>query len=494
MKIAIVVKILDHERLQCILLLEKQIKEGRPSPPPITVFYSSALTAAIPDAKTFSTVRIATDFRFLGPEDKALSHAVLEALKNTHFDHAIFIDAPELAHYSVMCKRIGRGLHNTKLTAINDNADFRFEALGIAEHLTQLTRVEMANTCQHADLTLDKSTLGQEEFASNLIRETPVPSVKQEPHSTDGTKPLVSVCIVHHNRHEYLPGLLECFESQTYDNFEIILVDDGSDRADSIAYLKAQQKKFDEKNWQIIKQDNKYLGAARNTAASAARGKYLVFSDDDNYPQDNELEAFVSAMELSGADIVTCGANLFFGSEITSRPKFQEFYAVPYGDLPQSAFFENVFGDANCCVRVSTYKTLGGFTEDYGIGYEDWEFFLKASMHGYKILVIPEILFWYRIHPSSMVNVTDATKNRQRVLRNIFDVNDYPAVLQMANNEFIKLNTRSTPLNLPLLGGLLQFIQSPYKSHLIKRFLYSARHFGIRQALKRLNYYGKSNL
>ena len=46
--------------------------------------------------------------------------------------------------------------------------------------------------------------------------------------------------------------------------------------------------------------------------------------------------------------------------------------------------FKNCYGDANSFFRVSSFHALGGYTTDYGVGFEDWELYAKASLLGYK--------------------------------------------------------------------------------------------------------------
>jgi O-antigen biosynthesis protein len=76
--------------------------------------------------------------------------------------------------------------------------------------------------------------------------------------------------------------------------------------------------------------------------------------------------------------------------------------------------FENCYGDAHALVRRDVLEALGGFTEDFGSGHEDWEFFARAALAGHEILSVPEPLFWYRIAPNSMAR---GTADRQVDLR-----------------------------------------------------------------------------
>ena len=47
--------------------------------------------------------------------------------------------------------------------------------------------------------------------------------------------------------------------------------------------------------------------------------------------------------------------------------------------------FKNCFGDANCFVRRDSFDAIGGYTEDHGVGFEDWEMYANASLRGFKV-------------------------------------------------------------------------------------------------------------
>ncbi len=68
-------------------------------------------------------------------------------------------------------------------------------------------------------------------------------------------------------------------------------------------------------------------------------------------------------------------------------------------------------------IRRDAFIELGGFTEEYGLGCEDWEFFAKAVLAGYDLQVVPEPLFWYRLSAESMIETTPPPRNLLRAAR-----------------------------------------------------------------------------
>lgn len=223
-------------------------------------------------------------------------------------------------------------------------------------------------------------------------------------------RPLVSILITHFERPNLLKETLRGIENQTYKNFEVIIVDDGSTNKESIDFLKSLQKEY-----KVIYQENSYLGAARNKAASHAKGEYLIFMDDDNFAMPFAIEKFVSAVINSGSDIATASNFVFNGTAPAISSKEIEANTFLGGSL-ETGLFENLFGDANAIIKKSVFDEIGGFTEEYGIGHEDYELFVKSALKKYKVITIPEPLYYYRVNSSSMINTVNIAESAYRSL------------------------------------------------------------------------------
>lgn len=235
--------------------------------------------------------------------------------------------------------------------------------------------------------------------------------------ATETQAPLVSVCMTHYNRSWLLTRAVESIEAQDYANVELILVDDGSTQPDALSVLDQLEPRFAAHGWRIIRQENRYLGAARNAAASVARGEFLLFMDDDNYAMPHEVSTFVRAARSSRADILTCVMDVISGEGALGGLQAPVARWVPLGGAASVGAFRNCFGDANALVRRDVFLALGGFTEDHGLGHEDWEFFARAVLKGYRLEVMPEPVYWYRFAPGSMLRSTQRQANIVRSLR-----------------------------------------------------------------------------
>ncbi len=261
--------------------------------------------------------------------------------------------------------------------------------------------------------------------------------------------PKVSVCLVHHERPHFLKYAVDSLRKQDYLNFEVILVDDGSRDKETAKYLESLSEEFKEKEWKIVRQENLYPGAARNRAVNESNGSYVVFLDDDDYLKPFALSTFVKASYYSKADLLTCFNEIFNGEFEPNKENITQTYIFTC-DIA-SGFFANTFGSVTAFIKKEVFLKIGGFHELKGIGYEDWEIFAKIALKGYKVQVVPEELFYYRILDINKNNVnksTDPYYNEQKVLNAYveeFDENMSSAFMYLRN--IGKLNYRIYYLN-----------------------------------------------
>ncbi len=229
--------------------------------------------------------------------------------------------------------------------------------------------------------------------------------------------PKVSVCVPHHNYGEFLPLALDTLASQTYKNFEVIVVDDGSTDPESLATFRSLRKKYPQPEWKFLEKENGFTGQTRNFAARQATGEYLVFADSDNVSTPQMLERLVQGIETSGADCLSCH-NLGFSNDLSRRLGQWRHRYVPLGPCLELAMYQNTLGDVNFIIRREVFEKLAGFHEER-IGLEDWDFLLRLAMNGYALDVVPEVLFYYRQSHTSVTGVVDHYTSHQRLLRNV---------------------------------------------------------------------------
>lgn len=254
---------------------------------------------------------------------------------------------------------------------------------------------------------------------ANLINLIEKPIINKKGISEDfALTPKVSVCLVHHERPHFLKLAIDSLRKQDYQNFEVILVDDGSKDEESLKYLEGLSEEFIQRGWKIVKQNNLYPGAARNRAVREASGDYTLFLDDDDCLKPFGISTFVRAAHYSGADVLTC-FNKIFNGELEPDDNDIRQISIFTGDIA-SGIFENSYGSVTAFFKKNIFFEIGGFHEIKGVAYEDWEIFAKLALKGYSVEVIPEPLFYYRIletNKNSVNRSTDAYYNGQRVLK-----------------------------------------------------------------------------
>ncbi len=118
--------------------------------------------------------------------------------------------------------------------------------------------------------------------------------------------PKFSLIVPIYRIEEYLPKCIESVLAQTYQDYELLLVDDGSPDG-SGKICDAYAAKYPDK-LRVIHQPNGGAGAARNHGIELSTGEYLLFVDGDDYLSDNLLEELAAAIEKTDADLVMFGA------------------------------------------------------------------------------------------------------------------------------------------------------------------------------------------
>ena len=233
--------------------------------------------------------------------------------------------------------------------------------------------------------------------------------------------PLVTVCIVHHERPELVRMAVDSVFAQDYPALEAILVDDGSESAGARAALDALEDEFGERGWRVIRQENRYLGAARNAAVAAARGDWVLFLDDDNLLFPDAVSRLVRAARFANADCVPAASVPFFGDGDPRTDSRSHGAPIRFlGAARTLNLLHNVAGDAFALVRRDVFNAIGGFTEEYGVALEDMELCNRLMRSGLRIEPLPDPAYYYRIQPTSMINVMKdhriAEVSRTRIL------------------------------------------------------------------------------
>jgi glycosyltransferase involved in cell wall biosynthesis len=217
---------------------------------------------------------------------------------------------------------------------------------------------------------------------------------------------LVTVAVSLHNYARFLRDCLDSVAAQTYPALELIVVDDASNADDSpavaMAWLAEHAGRF-ARSVLLRHQRNQGLAAARNTAFTAASGRFVFVLDADNEIYPRAIARMYSV--LRAEPFAAAYTQLeFFGTE--SR--------LGYADIwHKSLFLHENYVDAMALVSQDAWRTVGGYTQIDG-GWEDYDFWCKFIDHGLEAAFVPEILCRYRVHEHSMLR-TEHNGQRERL-------------------------------------------------------------------------------
>ena len=227
--------------------------------------------------------------------------------------------------------------------------------------------------------------------------------------------PRVTVCILHYNRPTLVGQAVASALEQTYGNLDILILDDGSHAPGVAEALDALVAAHDGRI-RLVRQENRYLGAARNGAARAAAGDYVFFLDDDNVLKPEAIATLVQAARTSGTDFVGSFSDIFRG-DCPTAPGAAGLRLLQAGEDTGFSLYQNAILDGNALCRRDAFLELGGNTEDYGIGKDDQEFFARAIQSGRRVAIVPEALFWARHGTAGVKSMHfDRTAGHFRVL------------------------------------------------------------------------------
>lgn len=138
------------------------------------------------------------------------------------------------------------------------------------------------------------------------------------------SNPAISLVMPVYNVENFLNKALTSVENQTFKDFEMIIVDDGSSDK---SYEIAEEFCGRNPNFKLIKQKNSGPAAARNTGVTHCKGEYIAFMDSDDYLEKNFLEELYNLAKKTSADITCCNFNMYYPN------KNLKIY-MPFNSLP----------------------------------------------------------------------------------------------------------------------------------------------------------------
>ena len=219
-------------------------------------------------------------------------------------------------------------------------------------------------------------------------------------------KPLLSIIVPVYDVENYLQKCIDSILAQTFTDFELILVDDGSpDSCPALCDAAAAK----DARIRVIHQKNGGLSAARNAGLDAARGAWIGFVDSDDYIAPEMYEAMYHAVQSTGADLALCD---YVKVDETGALCTQTHVAVPQKSLTgrellQKAYWTTVQIAWNKLYHRTIFAQLR-----YPVGKLNEDFFVipEICLNTQRAVVVPEVLYYY-------VQRGDSIMGKSRTLR-----------------------------------------------------------------------------
>ena len=249
----------------------------------------------------------------------------------------------------------------------------------------------------------------------------------------------LTICIAYYNYGQYLPSLIDSLKKQTWQGFNLVVINDGSTDSKSNDNFDQMRCIYGSTKWQFLNQDNSGIGATRNRAADCSVTPYICFMDADNLAVPNMVEVFLKSLNHRNVDCLTCYARMF-NDKIGPNDWIHSY--TPVGPVISAGLYLNVYGDANFIIKKNIFTDLGGFTSNRSASFEDWDFLANLNISGYSQDVIPEVLFLYRITEGGFSRTTSVYKNFQRI------IDRYTSKLPACYNDIFKLSYNLVRSNL----------------------------------------------
>jgi len=219
--------------------------------------------------------------------------------------------------------------------------------------------------------------------------------------------PKVTIVIPCYNVEKYIQKCIESALKQTYDNIQLILINDGSTDNTNEVILKAIEKQKD-----VIYIRNKNFGVsnARNTGISNASGKYIMFIDSDDYISKNMVKNMYKLMAKYNSDIVKCNINKEYIEEKITRsekPIYSKVRSIECNDFPKTIYKKILSTEtmnSSCCSLFKTNiikENIMFFREDVCNG-EDAIFFMNYIDKCKNMVYTPAAYYTYVIKDTGL--------------------------------------------------------------------------------------------
>ena len=213
----------------------------------------------------------------------------------------------------------------------------------------------------------------------------------------------VSICMPIYNVEKYLDQCLESIIQQTFRDFEVIMVDNGStDNSFNICQMYALK----DERFKLYRQEKAGVAAVRNTCLKHVHGEYVAWIDSDDWIDNDYLEKLVETQKKTQADIICIGNKTYMNDQIYLGSHQNKYGSYPGCEIPKKDAIGDIFFGMlslislwGCLIKKSLYR---GFIFSEDNRYDDQGNKFKLYLQANKIVGIPEVAYTYRVREESI--------------------------------------------------------------------------------------------
>lgn len=217
----------------------------------------------------------------------------------------------------------------------------------------------------------------------------------------------ISVIVAAFNSEKTIRRCLKSICGQSYENLEIILVNDGS-KDSTLEIMEAFKKK--DARIKIVNQENKGAGLAKNAGLKQATGQYVSFVDSDDWIDLDTYKIVVNKINKVKPDVLVFDHNRVIGNKIQRNVRKNKEETINLDEFGRSKYiikymisYNHEYGAWNKIVRRELlYKYDIGFSDNKNTVYDDNLYCLKIICHAQTIYSIPNAFYYYVIEQGSL--------------------------------------------------------------------------------------------
>jgi glycosyltransferase involved in cell wall biosynthesis len=218
--------------------------------------------------------------------------------------------------------------------------------------------------------------------------------------------PEVSVIIPCYNHGQYIDEAIESVQRQSFTDYEIIIVNDGSDDPGTITKL----QRLEENGLKVITTENQGLSEARNCGITASKGTFILPLDSDDRIGSGYLEEAVEVLKSRPEVKAVFAEAEYFGNK--QGPMELYYNRRDLREFTVDQILLSNFVYCSILYRRADYDDARGYNPNMKYGWEDWDFLLSLLTKGGIIYKLSGIHFYYRIRASSMARSIDPEKKK----------------------------------------------------------------------------------